>query len=80
MTGSEPVNEAGDEEDAPASPIVVRGKSPYAVERTFEGGGRAIVMADDRLFENASLLVGDNARLLVELLRPGGKSWSSPAS
>jgi hypothetical protein len=73
MTGSEPLNEAGDEEDAPAAPIVVRGKSPYAVERTFEGGGRVIVIADDRLFENASLLVEDNARLLVELLRPGGK-------
>jgi hypothetical protein len=73
MTGSEPVNEAGDEEDAPATPIVVRGKSPYVVERTFEGGGRAIVIADDRLFENASLLVEDNALLLVELLRPGGK-------
>jgi len=30
------------------------------------------VLADDRLLTNASLLVGDNARLLVELLRPGG--------
>lgn len=73
VTGSEPVNEAGDEEDAPATPIVVRDKSPYIVERTFEGGGRAIVIADDRLFENASLLVEDNAVLLVEVLRPGGK-------
>ena len=30
------------------------------------------MLADDRLLTNASLLVGDNARLLVELLRPGG--------
>ena len=50
----------------------MRGKTPYAVERTYEGGGRAIVLADDRLLTNASLLVDDNARLLVELLRPGG--------
>src|SRR4029077_11510387 len=45
----------------------------YAVERSYEGGGRSIVLADDRLLTNASLLVGDNARLLVELLRPGGQ-------
>ena len=30
-------------------PMLVRGKTPYAVERTYEGGGRAIVLADDRL-------------------------------
>jgi hypothetical protein len=30
------------------------------------------VLADDRLLTNASLLVDDNARLLIELLRPGG--------
>ncbi len=59
-------------DDAPPVPLLVRGKTPYAVERTYEGGGRAIVLADDRLLTNASLLVGDNALLLVELLRPGG--------
>jgi hypothetical protein len=31
------------------------------------------VLADDRLFTNASLLVGDNARLLVELVLTGGR-------
>ena len=68
----QPYSEDGDEEDPPPLPIIVRGKAPYAVERTYEGGGRAIVIADDRLLSNVSLLVGDNARLLVELLRPGG--------
>ena len=48
-----------------------RGKTPYAVERTYEGGGRAIVLADDRLLTNASLLVGDNARLLDRAAAPG---------
>ena len=68
----QPYNEDGDEETPPPLPIIVRGKTPYAVERTYEGGGRAIVLADDRLLNNVSLLVDDNARLLVELLRPGG--------
>ena len=68
----QPYSEDGDEEDPPALPIIVRGSTPYAVERTYEGGGRAIVLADDRLLSNVSLLVDDNARLLVELLRPGG--------
>ena len=61
----------GDEEHPPPAAILVRGKSLYAVERTYEGGGRAIVLADDRLLTNASLLVDDNARLMVELLRTG---------
>ena len=67
----QPYSEDGDEEDPPPLPIIVRGKTPYAVERTYEGGGRAIVLADDRLLSNVSLLVDDNARLLVELLRTG---------
>jgi hypothetical protein len=61
-----------DEQAPPPPPLLLHGKKIYAVERTYEGGGRAIVLADDRLLTNASLLVGDNARLLVELLRPGG--------
>jgi hypothetical protein len=65
-------SEGGDEDEPPAAPLLVRGKVAYAVERIYEGGGRAIVLADDRLLTNASLLVGDNARLLVELLAPGG--------
>ncbi|HMF39210.1 MAG TPA: DUF4129 domain-containing protein, partial [Polyangia bacterium] len=59
-------------EEAPPAILLVRGKANYAVERTYEGGGRAIVLADDLLLTNASLLVDDNARLLIELLRPGG--------
>ena len=67
-----------EEEDAednaylPPSPLLLRGKTPYAVENSYEGGGRAIVLADDRLLTNASLLVDDNARALIELLRPAG--------
>jgi Domain of unknown function (DUF4129) len=63
----------GDENDAPPSPLVVRGRALYAVERVYEGGGRTVVLADDQLLDNVSLLVGDNALLLVELLRPGGQ-------
>jgi hypothetical protein len=59
-------------EEAPPPPLLVRGKTIYAIERGYEGGGRAIVLADDRLLTNASLLVNDNARLLIELMRPGG--------
>jgi hypothetical protein len=70
--GQQAYNEAGDEEDPPPLPLIVRGNALYAVERTYEGGGRAIVLADDELLNNVSLLVDDNARLLVELLRPGG--------
>jgi hypothetical protein len=67
-------SETGDEDEAPALPLLMRGRIPYAVERVFEGGGRAIVLADDHLLTNASLLVGDNARLLIELLLPGGQN------
>jgi hypothetical protein len=34
--------------------------------------GRVLVVADHRLFTNASLAVGDNAALLFDLLGPGG--------
>jgi hypothetical protein len=43
----------------------------YAVERE-HGDGRLLVFADDRLFTNAALLAGDNARLLVALLGEAG--------
>ena len=68
-------DDGGDGDEAaytPPATLLARGKTPYAVESTYEGGGRAIVLADDRLLTNASLLVDDNARLLIELLRPGG--------
>src|SRR6185503_11009951 len=67
------VSEAGDEEDAPPAPLVLRGKTLYAVERTYDNGGRAIVLADDELLNNVSLLVRDNPLLVIELLRPGGR-------
>jgi hypothetical protein len=63
---------ASGEEEAPPPPLLFRGKKIYAVERTYEGGGRAVVLADDLLLTNAALLVDDNARLLTEVLRPGG--------
>jgi hypothetical protein len=65
-------NQSSGEEEPPPAPLLRRGLTTYAVERTYEGGGRAIVLADDLLMTNASLLVSDNARLLTELLRPGG--------
>jgi hypothetical protein len=52
--------------------LMGRGKEVYAFQRAV-GDGTVAVLADDRLFTNASLLVGDNARLMAELLRPGGK-------
>jgi hypothetical protein len=67
------INEAGDEGDEPPVSLLFRGKALYAVERTYEDGGSAVVLADDHLLSNVSLLVGDNALLLVELLRPGGQ-------
>jgi hypothetical protein len=66
-------SDVGDEGDAPPAPLLFRGRTLYAVERTYQNGGRAVVLADDHLLANVSLLVGDNALLLVELLRPGGQ-------
>jgi hypothetical protein len=39
------------------------------------GSGIALVVADDRLFTNASLAVADDAQVLVELLRPFGDTF-----
>jgi hypothetical protein len=63
-----------DDDESPTSrPLVIRrGGSVYAAEQTL-GDGRILVLADDGLFQNASLLVPDNARLLAELLREGGR-------
>jgi hypothetical protein len=41
---------------------------PYAAERT-RGEGRLLALGDDRLFTNAALPFGDNARALILLLR-----------
>jgi hypothetical protein len=67
-----PYSEAGDEGDAPPVPLLFRGRHLYAVERAYQNGGRVVVLADDHLIANVSLLVEDNALLLVELLRYGG--------
>jgi hypothetical protein len=43
----------------------------YAIERD-HGDGRVVAFADDRLFTNAALLAGDNARFVVALLGEAG--------
>jgi hypothetical protein len=62
--------------------LLARMQAPYAAERWFEHGvtsddeddesNRVLVLADDFLFRNASLLVADNAVVLDRLLRAGG--------
>ena len=60
--------------------LLSRKQSPYAAERWLGGdyndddGNRVLVLADDFLFRNASLLVADNAVVLDNLLRDGGTS------
>lgn len=66
-------------------PLLTRKQAPYAAERqlgrepadndrdTDDGdAGRVLVLADDFLFRNASLLLADNAAVLENLLRDGG--------
>ena len=57
--------------------LLSRKQAPYAAERWLGGdddddGNRVLVLADDFLFRNASLLVADNAAVLDNLLRDGG--------
>jgi hypothetical protein len=61
--------------------LLTRKQSPYAVERWLDRvdsddedgeSNRVLVLADDFLFRNASLLVADNAAALDVLLRDGG--------
>jgi hypothetical protein len=57
--------------------VLMRGSKPYAVEVWIgddDDRSRVLVLADDYLFRNASLLVADNAALLDDLLRDGGAS------
>jgi len=62
--------------------VLARKQGAYAVERWLGAGAeqepnrgpRILVLADDFLFRNASLLVGDNAVALENLLRDGGTS------
>jgi Domain of unknown function (DUF4129) len=79
------VPEANYLEDKPnAANVLTRKQVPYAAERWLPYGeliddedverNRILVLADDFLFRNASLLVADNAVLLDKLLRDGGTS------
>jgi len=56
--------------------VLARGGDAYAMETkpNFDdkASGRIVVLADDLLFRNASLLVADNAMALERLLRDGG--------
>src|SRR5262249_14883055 len=62
---------ASNQEEPQAHPLLMRGSAPYAIEQIYDRG-RVILMADDSLFTNASLLVGGNAQLLGDLLLEGG--------
>jgi len=65
------------ESKAGADTLLVAGQRPYAAERWLGedgGAGRVLVLADDFLLRNASLLVADNAAVLDALLRDGGTS------
>ena len=67
-----------------AATLLTRKQAPYAAERWLVrqdasddndedvASNRVLVLADDFLFRNASLLVADNAVLLDHLLRDGG--------
>ncbi|MCA9691461.1 MAG: DUF4350 domain-containing protein, partial [Myxococcales bacterium] len=55
-----------------ARPLVVDARGvPYIAELEL-GAGALLILADDRLLENAALVVEDNAALLVALLRRWG--------
>lgn len=63
------------------TPLLTRKQAPYAAEKQrgqdqsdeeADDAGRVLVLADDFLFRNASLLVADNAAVLDNLLRDGG--------
>jgi hypothetical protein len=56
---------------APEDSLLVRGGHSYA-RLAAADVGRVIVLADEDLLTNASLVVGDNAALLEALLRSGG--------
>jgi Domain of unknown function (DUF4129) len=53
-------------------PLLERAGHPYAAEG-FHGDGRVVVLADERLFTNAALLVPDDAALLTDMLRRDGQ-------
>jgi len=59
-------------------PLLRRKHGPYAAQRRSDEEGefenRVLVLADDFLFRNASLLLADNAVALDHLLRDGGTS------
>jgi hypothetical protein len=53
--------------DSRALPLVTRGDTIYATE-THVGSGEVVVLADDLLFTNTSLAIGDDPAFLVALL------------
>jgi hypothetical protein len=61
---------AKDGSDAPEGTVLLRGASAVLTERTL-GEGRVMVVADDRLFTNASLVVDEDASFVLSLLYHG---------
>lgn len=56
----------------PTMPVLLeRDGKPYAVRREY-GAGRVIVLADDDIFTNASIAMGDNAVFVTALLSETG--------
>jgi hypothetical protein len=64
----------GDDDEPPPGlwPLLERAGHPCAAEG-FHGDGRVVVLADERLFTNAALLVPDDAALVADLLRRDGQ-------
>ena len=54
------------------TPFMVKGSQPYAVVRTFGKRGRLVVFADDDLFTNISLAVGDNGAVILHTFAEHG--------
>jgi hypothetical protein len=63
--GAELHREDGEARDVP-NPLLLRGEATYATSFA-RGAGHIVVFADDRLFCNAALAVGDNAAFLIGL-------------
>jgi hypothetical protein len=53
-------------------PIEPHTVEPYAVTKSYPGGGSVALFADDALFKNIALAAGDNASFLVKLFQDLG--------